>query len=186
MTILLLFSTTGCCKVSKRSDSVGDLPRSAYSVPTGHEVKSSIWIAASNNVESSAEQSTKCSGTALVKDPPWADHTTSVTCDSISVGCSTANTLAGPTGPSFHQSHDHDRHRHHLLLLRKSHELSNCWIFLGSCDLDLSAKCQVFRASARTKAVWAAVRYSSRRSKIDFPKSIFFKLSATSSSKPPL
>ena len=39
--------------------------------------------------------------------------------------------------------------------------------FLSTRDLAYWAIRKVFRASARTKAVWAGVRYSSRRSKLD-------------------
>ena len=72
-------------------------------------------LAATNKVVSSGEPATKCSGAALIKDPPWANHITAATCDSTSVGCSTADTLLQDQGePSFHQDHDHDRHRPHL------------------------------------------------------------------------
>ena len=58
-------------------------------------------LTTSNNEVSSDEQATKCSGAALIKEPPWASHTTAATCDSTSVGCSSASTLAGPRRTIF-------------------------------------------------------------------------------------
>ena len=52
-----------------------------------HPGKAESGLAASNNEVSSGEQPTKCSGAALIKEPPWANHTTAATCDSTSVGC---------------------------------------------------------------------------------------------------
>ena len=90
-----------------------------------HQVTQHSGLAASNNVVSTGEQSTKCSGAARIKDPPWANHTTAVTFDYTSLGCSTANTLAGPNLST--KDHDH-RHRPTLALSNILHQASNCWI----------------------------------------------------------
>ena len=76
--------------------SVGSFPRSAYSSDFSsheammHQVTQHLYWATSNNVVCSGEQSTKCSGAQT-----RANHTTAATCDPTTVGCSTANTLAG-------------------------------------------------------------------------------------------
>ena len=86
----------------KRSDSVGGFPRSECSVllkfrrSLSQEAPGNAESGLAASVVSGGEQATRRSGAALIKDPPWANHTTAVTCDSTSVGCSTANTLAGP------------------------------------------------------------------------------------------
>ena len=73
---------SGSCQASKRSDSVGGFPRSAYSVllrfrrSRSHEApsKAESGVATSNYEVSSDEQSTKSSGAALIKEPPWASQ----------------------------------------------------------------------------------------------------------------
>ena len=100
---------SGSCQASKRSDSAGGFPRSAYSVllrfrrSRSHEAPGNAesGLATSNNEVSSDEQATKCSRAALIKEPPCASHTTAATCDSNSVGCQTASTLAGPRRTIF-------------------------------------------------------------------------------------
>ena len=91
------------CQVSRRPHAVGGFQRSAYSIlifvrPRSRETPSNAasGLTTSNNVISRSEQSAKWSGTAIIKDPTWANHTTAATCNSTSVDCSIANTLAGP------------------------------------------------------------------------------------------
>ena len=75
------------------------------------------------------EQSTKCSEAARIKDPPWANHTTAATCDSTFVGCSIANTLAGPRRTNFSTKATITTAANTPLAPSKvSHQLSNCWI----------------------------------------------------------
>ena len=87
----------------------------------------------------------------------WANHTTAATCDSTSVGCSTASTLAEPRRTNFPPRPRSRPPPTPPLLLRKY--LTNCPTvgFLSTRDLAYWAIRKVFRASARTKAVWAAV-----------------------------
>ena len=141
------------------SDPVGGFPRSAYSVllrfrrSQSHEEPGNAEsaLAASNNEVSSDKQSTTCSGAALIKEPPWANHTTAATCDFTSVGCSNASTLAGPRRTIFPTRPRSRPPPTPPLLLRKV--LNN----YPTVDLAYLAIRKVFRASARTKAVWAAV-----------------------------
>ena len=127
--------------------------------PESHEAPGNAesGLAASHTEVSSDEQATKCPGAALVKEPPRANRTTAATCDSTSVGCSTASTLARPRRTIFPQRPRSRPPPTPPLLLRKY--LTNCPTvgFLSTRDLAYWAKRKVFRASARTKAVWAAV-----------------------------
>ena len=158
--MLLLFSTIGILPSIHTFRFIRMIHKISIRKSRSHEAPSNAesGLAASNNeVSSDDEQFTKCSGSALVKEPLWANHTTAATCDSTSVGCSackyscrtkknhlstkTAITTANHTtfGPT-----------------EVSHQLSKCWI-LSTRDLAYWARRKVFRASARTKAVWAAV-----------------------------
>ena len=101
--------------MSKRSDSVGGFPSSAYSVllrfrrSRSHEARGNAesGLATSNNEVSSDEQATKCSGADLIKEHPWASHTTAATCASTSVGCSTKYSQ-DQEEQSCHPNRDHD------------------------------------------------------------------------------
>ena len=106
-------------------------------------------------------------GAARINDPPWANHTTAATCDSASVGCSKANTLAGRRRTNFPPMPRSRPPQTPPLLLRNY--LTTCPTvgFRSTGDLAYWAIRNVFRASARTKAVWAAVWYSSRPSKLE-------------------
>ena len=167
--------SSGSCQTSKRSDSVGGFLRSTYSVllrflrSRSQETSDNVVFeeTASNNVLSSGEQSIRCSGTALIKDPPWTNHTTITTCDSISVHWSTVNTLAGLRRTIF-PSRQRSRPSPIPPLLLRTY-LTNCptFGFLSTRDLAYWTIRKVFRASTQTKTVWLAVWNCSRRSKLD-------------------
>ena len=107
MTILLLFSTIGILPSIQTFYSVLLKFRKSRSHKAPCNAESGL--ATSNNEVSSDEQSTKCSGAALIKKPPCASHTTAATCDStLQVFLQDKEEL------SFHQDHEHDRHQQHL------------------------------------------------------------------------